>query len=93
VRHIILAQGQAVAFTNLLFGHTIQAMYANPEYGGNADLVGWRDSVPGDSQPRGYTDADGEQAESGLCDLTGIIDGLLHGRWEEIVTERGGRAA
>jgi Gluconate 2-dehydrogenase subunit 3 len=42
-------------FTTLLFGHAIEAMYSVPEYGGNADLVGWRDiGFPGDTQPMGY---------------------------------------
>lgn len=46
-------------FTTLLFGHTIEAMYSAPEYGGNADLVGWIDiKFPGDVQPRGYTPAE-----------------------------------
>jgi hypothetical protein len=36
-------------------------MYANPEYGGNRGLAGWRDiDFPGDVQPRGYT---GEEVE------------------------------
>jgi len=46
-------------FVTLLFAHAIEGMYAAPEYGGNAGLVGWRDiSFPGDSQPRGYTAAE-----------------------------------
>jgi hypothetical protein len=46
-------------FTTLLFGHTIEAMYSAPEYGGNAGLVGWKDiKFPGDVQPRGYTPAE-----------------------------------
>jgi hypothetical protein len=47
------------AFTTLLFGHTIEAMYSPPEYGGNAGLVGWKDiDFPGDVQPRGFTAAE-----------------------------------
>jgi gluconate 2-dehydrogenase gamma chain len=43
-------------FTTLLMQHSIEGMYANPEYGGNSGLLGWSDiSFPGDSQPRGYT--------------------------------------
>jgi hypothetical protein len=55
-------------FTTLLFGHAIEAMYSPPEYGGNADLVGWKDiKFPGDIQPRGYapsevSDSDGPDA-------------------------------
>jgi hypothetical protein len=53
-------QDQALAgagpFLDTLFVHAIEGMYAVPEYGGNAGLVGWQDiSYPGDSQPRGYT--------------------------------------
>jgi len=43
-------------FRSLLFEHTIEGLYSVPEYGGNKDLVGWKDiSYPGDIQPRGYT--------------------------------------
>ena len=46
-------------FTTLLFTHTVEAMYAPPEYGGNHGLAGWRDiGFPGDVEPRGYTDAE-----------------------------------
>ena len=89
---IILAQGQVVTFTSVLFGHTIEAMYSVPEYGGNAGLVGWRDiRFPGDSQPRGYTDAEVEQAQFGICDPSGIIDRLRRGGWEQVVTKMGGK--
>ena len=40
----------------LLFEHTIEGLYASPEYGGNRGLVGWKEiGFPGDVQPRGYT--------------------------------------
>ncbi len=46
-------------FTDLLFEHAAEGMYSVPEYGGNADLAGWRDiGFPGDVQPRGYTDVE-----------------------------------
>lgn len=91
---IILAQGQAVSFTSLLFGHTIEAMYANPEYGGNAGRVGWRDIYfPGDSQPRGYTDAEVERAEFDPVPFPpdGIVARLLNGGWEQVVAKMGGK--
>ena len=51
-----LAKPAASSFLELLFEHTIEGLYANPEYGGNRGQVGWRDiGYPGDSQPRGYT--------------------------------------
>jgi hypothetical protein len=44
------------AVRDLIFGNTIEGMYAVPEYGGNHNEVGWKDvSWPGDIQPRGYT--------------------------------------
>jgi hypothetical protein len=52
----ILARADVGPFRSLLFEHTIEGMYSVPEYGGNRDLVGWKDiSYPGDIQPRGYT--------------------------------------
>ena len=45
-------------FTTLLFGHAIEAMYSVPEYGGNHNLVGWKEiGFPGDVEPRGYSDS------------------------------------
>jgi hypothetical protein len=39
--------------------NTLELMYGPPEYGGNRHLVGWRyTDWPGDSQPRGYTNAE-----------------------------------
>jgi hypothetical protein len=56
VQDKILAGSEASSFTSLLFEHTIEGMYAAPEYGGNRDLAGWKGiSYPGDNQPRGYT--------------------------------------
>jgi hypothetical protein len=52
----ILARADVGPFRSLLFEHTIEGLYSVPEYGGNRDLVGWKDiSYPGDIQPRGYT--------------------------------------
>jgi hypothetical protein len=52
----VLARPAVSAFLAILFEHTIEGLYANPEYGGNRDLAGWKDiGYPGDSQPRGYT--------------------------------------
>jgi hypothetical protein len=57
----ILASQEVREFTSLLFEHTIEGMYANPEYGGNRGQAGWRDiGFPGDIQPRGYS---GEEVE------------------------------
>lgn len=45
-----------LAFRNTVFEHTVEGMYAAPEYGGNADLAGWAYiRYEGDRQPIGYT--------------------------------------
>ena len=88
---LILTHGQATAFTNILFGHTIEAMYSNPEYGGNANLVGWKDiKFPGDSQPRGYTPAEVEAAQWDVVIVTDILNRLRHG-WEQLIAKLGGK--
>ena len=59
----ILAQDPA-GFMSLMFGHTIEAMYSAPEYGGNGDLVGWHEiSWQGDRQPIGYSDKEVSQSD------------------------------
>ena len=66
----ILATRQVSSFTSLLFEHTIEGLYAVPEYGGNRGLAGWRDiGFPGDIQPRGYT-ADEVERSDGHDPLT-----------------------
>jgi Gluconate 2-dehydrogenase subunit 3 len=53
-------------FVGQAFADTIVAMYGPPEYGGNHGLVGWRYiGWPGDSQPRGFADA--EVSGPGSC--------------------------
>lgn len=89
----ILSSKQVAPFTSLLFSNTIEAMYAVPEYGGNANLVGWRDIYfPGDSQPRGYTNAEVEAPEFDRLRVppNSIIDRLVHGGFEQVVTKMGG---
>jgi hypothetical protein len=75
----ILAGSGASSFTPLLFEHTIEGLYAVPEYGGNRDLAGWKDiAYPGDSQPRGYA-PDEVSRSDGLdpVDDTGIVADVL----------------
>lgn len=44
-------------FTDLLYEHACEGLYAAPEYGGNRDMVGWHNiGFEGDVQPRGFTD-------------------------------------
>jgi Gluconate 2-dehydrogenase subunit 3 len=60
----ILAAQSVSEFTSLLFGHTIEGLYASPEYGGNRDLAGWKEiGFPGDIQPRGYTADEVERSD------------------------------
>jgi hypothetical protein len=89
----ILAFGQALSFAQLLFGHTIEGMYSVPEYGGNANLVGWRDiKWPGDVQPRGYTNAEVEGPAGDLLDTGGIVGLLVRGGWAQAIAKMGGKA-
>jgi hypothetical protein len=42
-------------FRDIVFEHTVEGMYAAPEYGGNKDCVGWEYiHYEGDRQPIGY---------------------------------------
>ncbi|MGH3231834.1 MAG: gluconate 2-dehydrogenase subunit 3 family protein [Streptosporangiaceae bacterium] len=62
-RDKILATPSVSTFTALLFEHTIEGLYAAPEYGGNRGLAGWKDiGFPGDIQPRGYTSDEVERS-------------------------------
>ena len=66
-------------FTDLLFQHAIEGVYAVPEYGGNAGLVGWKEiGFPGDRQPKGFT-ADEVSRSDGRDPLepTGIVADVL----------------
>lgn len=90
----ILIQGQAVSFTKLLFGHTIEGMYAVPEYGGNAGLVGWQDIYwLGDDEPRGYTNAEVEAAQFDPVGVppNGVVAMLLNGGWAQAIAKMGGK--
>lgn len=75
----ILAGQDMSTFRSLLFEHTIEGLYAVPEYGGNRGLVGWRDiGFPGDIQPQGYPP--GEVVASGGRDpvaVTGVVADVL----------------
>ena len=60
----ILVRSEVSSFLSLLFEHTIEGMYGNPEYGGNRGLAGWKDiGYPGDSQPLGYTSVEVERSD------------------------------
>jgi Gluconate 2-dehydrogenase subunit 3 len=75
----ILVMSPVSSFLSLLFEHTIEGLYAAPEYGGNRGLTGWKDiSYPGDSQPRGYT-ADEVSGSDGHdpVDDTGVVADVL----------------
>jgi gluconate 2-dehydrogenase gamma chain len=88
----VLAAGQALSFTQLLFGHAIEGMYSVPEYGGNANLVGWQDiRWPGDIQPRGYTDAEVEAPQGDALAASGVVGLLMRGGWAQAVAKMGGK--
>jgi len=75
----ILVMSSVSSFMLLLFEHTIEGLYAAPEYGGNRDLTGWKEiGFPGDIQPRGYT-ADEVSRSDGHdpVDNTGIVADVL----------------
>jgi hypothetical protein len=75
----ILVMSAASSFMSLLFEHTIEGLYAAPEYGGNRSLAGWKEiGFPGDIQPRGYT-ADEVSRSDGHdpVDDTGIVADVL----------------
>jgi hypothetical protein len=75
----ILAMRSVSEFTNLLFQHTIEGLYASPEYGGNRGLAGWKEiGFPGDVQPRGYS-ADEVERSDGHDPVasTGIVADVL----------------
>lgn len=65
-------EAAVLALINVAFPQTLELMYGAPEYGGNRDLAGWRyTGFDGDTQPRGYTDAQVENP-----DQAGPQDGL-----------------
>ena len=75
----ILVMSASSDFVSLLFEHTIEGLYAAPEYGGNRGLAGWKEiGFPGDIQPRGYT-ADEVSRSDGHdpVDNTGIVAEVL----------------
>jgi hypothetical protein len=75
----ILVMSAVSSFMALLFEHTIEGLYAAPEYGGNRGLTGWKEiGFPGDIQPRGYT-ADEVSRSDGHdpVDNTGIVADVL----------------
>lgn len=52
----VLANPSLASFMRVLRGHTMEGMFAAPEYGGNRDGIGWQlIGYGGDSQPLGYT--------------------------------------
>jgi hypothetical protein len=75
----ILATRSVSEFTSLLFEHTIEGMYASPEYGGNRGLAGWKEiGFPGDIQPRGYTPDEVERSDGhDPVGNTGIVADVL----------------
>jgi hypothetical protein len=81
-------------FRDIAFGHTVEGMYGAPEYGGNADRVGWKYiHYEGDRQPIGYTrqqvEEPHEEYASSSLDSEGIEAGkellraiVRHRQWK-----------
>ena len=67
------------AFTSLLFEHTIEGLYASPEYGGNKNLAGGKEiGFPGDVQPRGYSAGEVERSDGhDPVASTGVVADVL----------------
>lgn len=63
------------SLTDVAVLHTFELMYGAPEYGGNADLVGWSYTrFDGDVQPRGWTREEIEQRDHGSPPLPALSD-------------------
>jgi Gluconate 2-dehydrogenase subunit 3 len=75
----VLASAPMKTFLALLFEHTIEGMYAAPEYGGNRGLASWKDiGYPGDSQPAGYTSDEVERSDGrDPLDETAVVSEVL----------------
>jgi Gluconate 2-dehydrogenase subunit 3 len=77
----ILVNRSVIEFTSLLFEHTIEGLYASPEYGGNKNLAGWKDiGFPGDIEPRGYSADEVERSDGHDPighDNTGVVADVL----------------
>ena len=79
VQDKILAGSAASSFTALLFEHTIEGLYAAPEYSGNQGLAGWTEiGFPGAIQPRGYTPEEVSRSDGpDPVDNTGVVAEVL----------------
>ena len=77
----ILVNQSVSEFTSLLFEHTIEGLYASPEYGGNRKQTGWKEiGFPGDIQPRGYSADEVERSDGHDPvgnDNTGVVADVL----------------
>jgi Gluconate 2-dehydrogenase subunit 3 len=77
----ILVNRSVIEFTSLLFEHTIEGLYASPEYGGNKNLAGWKEiGFPGDIEPRGYSADEVERSDGHDPighDNTGVVADVL----------------
>jgi choline dehydrogenase-like flavoprotein len=55
-RNLVIAAADQ-SFVALAYAHAVEGTYSAPEYGGNAELAGWRSiGFAGDRQPLGYVD-------------------------------------
>lgn len=84
----ILADPDTAPFLEVLFVHAIEGTYSIPEYGGNADLAGWKEiRYPGDSQPRGYTPEEVGERDDPDPIVFDLTTGAAIARFEEAVSQ------
>jgi hypothetical protein len=68
-----LTDGDAQALVGAALANTMEFLYGPPEYGGNQALVGWTyTGWPGDTQPRGFTDAEVSTAGPATLQLAAV---------------------
>ena len=92
-RRTLTKKAQPPDFMDVVFDHTVEGMYAVPEYGGNWRGVGWTYiDYEGDRQPIGYNrrqveeeDPDGKSSTAGPSDLAeaaALFEKLVvEGKW------------
>ena len=82
-------------FRAVVFDHTVEGMYAAPEYGGNADCAGWGYILyEGDRQPVGYTRKQVEEPDGKSADKILSAEEVEEAakRLREILVRRGARS-
>jgi hypothetical protein len=75
VQDAVLAKDEAAGFRDVLFTHAIEGTYAVPDYGGNAERVGWQEiGFAGDRQPVGWSDDEVSRSDG---PDPAVVDGVV----------------